>query len=577
MTEHVSPRGRPLQSDDPRQIGRYEVLGRLGAGGMGVVYLARAASGRLVAVKLVHAELARDTEFRHRFSGEVDRARQVPPFCTAEVLDADPDAAQPYLVVEYVDGPSLAEEVRDHGPLSSANLHAVAIGMATALAAIHEAGVIHRDLKPSNVLLAPGSPKVIDFGIARAMEPSAVQLTRTGQIFGTVNYMAPERFGEPGVPLTPAADIFAWACVVAFAATGRAPFEADSPMATMARILTQPPALNGLADGPLRRLVERALLSDPTQRPTARELLAHLLGSGDGPTAAFDRQPELPTAALGMQAGSSARRSGKASRRSTAVLLGAVVVLALTLAAGTAFVIYRGDGLTKAAALQPAAQRGAPSVFPASSQDRSKPSRPPDRDRSPAGAAPSSNPSATASPSAAAERDNQPVFKADEDEGVDSYGPYFIYNLKTLMCVDLPGTGGGSINQPVVQNACIKTAEDNQEWTFVRHGTGDTGNQLYWIRNLDDGLCLDVPGTGAVTPGTPVTEMDCLDHDNQDFRLKPRITAGGWLYYQLINPVSGLCLDVLGLGDGGAETALTLATCATGDDHEWALIEKTEW
>ncbi|WP_305788710.1 serine/threonine-protein kinase [Symbioplanes lichenis] len=148
-----------LRPEDPSQVGEYELVGRLGAGGMGVVYEARARDGRRVAVKVIRAGLSEDDGFRSRFRSEVARARQVPPFCTAEVLDADPDAAQPYLVVEFVDGPSLADEVARRGPLSAANLHGLAIGVATALAAIHEAGVIHRDLKPHNVLLAPGSPK----------------------------------------------------------------------------------------------------------------------------------------------------------------------------------------------------------------------------------------------------------------------------------------------------------------------------------------------------------------------------------------------------------------------------------
>jgi predicted Ser/Thr protein kinase len=270
-------RGTPLQPDDPVRLGQYEMLARLGQGGMGAVYLARSRHGVLVAVKVVRPDLASDDEFRRRFRSEVNRVRQVPPFCTAEVLDADPDHAFPYLVVEYVDGPSLAEVVQSNGPLSAANLHALAIGVATALTAIHGAGVVHRDLKPRNVLLAPGGPKVIDFGIARAMEATS-RLTRTNQMLGTVAYMAPERFdSDSPMPLGPSADVFAWGAVITYAGTGRTPFHADSPPATAARILTQPPDLRGLAPQ-LRDVVERSLAKDPDDRPTARELLNLLLG-----------------------------------------------------------------------------------------------------------------------------------------------------------------------------------------------------------------------------------------------------------------------------------------------------------
>jgi serine/threonine protein kinase len=295
----------PLRPNDPRQLGPYELVGRLGEGGMGTVFLARSPQGVLVAVKVVRADLAPDGEFRRRFRSEVNRARQVPPFCTAEVLDADPDHEHPYLVVEYVDAPSLAEVVQERGPLSAANLHSVAIGVATALTAIHGAGVIHRDLKPRNVLLAPGSPKVIDFGIARAMEATSAH-TRTDQMVGTVAYMAPERFGsEPGTTLTPAADIFAWGAVVGYAGTGRTPFTGDSPPATAARILTQPPDLSGLG-GPLRKLVGHSLEKDPANRPTSRELLDLLLASGPqrsaATAAALAHQPGLRAAAREAQA-----------------------------------------------------------------------------------------------------------------------------------------------------------------------------------------------------------------------------------------------------------------------------------
>jgi eukaryotic-like serine/threonine-protein kinase len=297
MSVDAADRASPLHRDDFTTLGPYRLVGRLGAGGMGVVYLGVDERDRYVAIKLVHARLADDPEFSSRFRSEVERARAVPAFCTAEVLDANLDHNPPYLVVEYVDGPSLAQTVHERGPLSPSHLHSVAVGVATALTGIHAAGVIHRDLKPENVLLAPGSPKVIDFGIARAFEVTS-EHTRTGQWVGTVSYMAPERFSaRPGTPLTPAADIFAWGCVVGFAGTGRTPFQGDSPEATAARILTQPPYLDGLAE-PLRGLVEAAVAKDQADRPTARELL-DLLVSGPGlagPRSARVRAAGLPPA-----------------------------------------------------------------------------------------------------------------------------------------------------------------------------------------------------------------------------------------------------------------------------------------
>jgi serine/threonine protein kinase len=281
-------------------LGGYRLLGRLGEGGMGTVYLARGANGRLVAVKVIRPEYSYKDEFRARFRSEVNRARQVPPFCTAEVLDADPDHRTPYLVVEYVDGPSLAEVISKQGPLTAGNLHSVAVGVATALAAIHGAGVIHRDLKPRNVLFSLGTPKVIDFGIARAFEATS-QHTRTDQMVGTVAYMAPERFEtDAGRTVSPAADVFAWGAVVAYAGTGRTPFHADSAASTAARILTQPPELSGLS-GPLRDLVARTLAKDPDERPSAHDLLDLLLAVGPQGDGALEQRPELRRAAEAAQ------------------------------------------------------------------------------------------------------------------------------------------------------------------------------------------------------------------------------------------------------------------------------------
>ncbi|MEU8244203.1 serine/threonine-protein kinase [Actinoplanes missouriensis] len=305
----------PLGPDDPRRLGEYHLRARLGAGGMGTVYLAHDADDRRVAIKLIRPELAADPAFRARFRSEVRRARQVPPFCTAAVLDADPEHPTPYLVVEYVEGASLEEMVRRDGPLRGGALHSVAIGVATALAAIHSAGVIHRDLKPANVLLSLGTPKVIDFGIARAAE-APTEHTRPDQMVGTIAYMAPERFatGAGRRPPEPAMDVFAWGVLVAFAATGRTPFAADSPVATAARILTQPPDLDGLG-GPIRELVAATLDKDPDQRPSAHELLSRLLAAGAADQAgAVD--PQLQWAALAMRnnAGAATARAEEAEQ-----------------------------------------------------------------------------------------------------------------------------------------------------------------------------------------------------------------------------------------------------------------------
>ncbi|MGX4657998.1 serine/threonine-protein kinase [Micromonospora sp. SCSIO 07396] len=313
-----------LRPGDPARLGGYELLDRLGEGGMGSVFLARSPQGRRVAVKVVRAELSHDDEFRGRFRSEVNRARQVPPFCTAEVLDADPDHDPPYLVVEYVEGPSLAQVIRDGGPLGAAQLHGIAVGVATALTAIHGAGVIHRDLKPANVLVAPGGIKVIDFGIARAFEATS-QHTRTHQMVGTVSYMAPERFDTgSGRAVGPAADVFAWGAVVAYAATGRNPFGGDSATATAMRILTQPPDLTGL-QGPLRELVSRALEKDPDVRPTARELLDGLLtvtapaGDQAAPSSAGADRPPAESSAPVTPSGGPSSASGGIGGPSSAV------------------------------------------------------------------------------------------------------------------------------------------------------------------------------------------------------------------------------------------------------------------
>jgi hypothetical protein len=310
-----------LRPEDPRFLGCYELIGRLGEGGMGAVFLGRDPAGDLVAVKVIRAEYARDENFRARFRSEVNRAREVPAFCTAEVLDADPEHETPYLVVEYVDGPTLAEVIRQQGALRGGNLHSVAVGVASALVAIHSVGIVHRDLKPANVLFALGSPKVIDFGIAKAVEATSHH-TGTQEMMGTLAYMSPERFTpDADNKLSPAADIFAWGAVVAYAATGRNPFAGDSPAATAGRILTQPPQLDGVPAG-LLGIVRRALSKEPSERPTAQELLLEL-------TAGPDQDATIPADVHRAAEAARGVRRSRGRWRIPAAVAAVVVLLAL--------------------------------------------------------------------------------------------------------------------------------------------------------------------------------------------------------------------------------------------------------
>ncbi|MBT2229463.1 protein kinase [Nonomuraea sp. NEAU-A123] len=254
----------PLLPADPPAVGPYRLLGRLGAGGQGVVYLGQGPDGRRVAVKLLADGLAGD----HRFAKEIDAARRVEPFCIAQVLDASL-GGRPYIVTEYVEGPTLHQAGRHVG----ADLQRLAVATATALAAIHRAGVVHRDFKPANVLLGRDGPRVIDFGIARA---SGHSLTVTSSIVGTPAYMAPEQLA--GAPLGPAVDVFAWASVIVFAATGSPPFGNDSLPAVIRRILHDEPYLGDLP-GPLRPIVLSCLAKDPAARPAMQDVLLRLIGA----------------------------------------------------------------------------------------------------------------------------------------------------------------------------------------------------------------------------------------------------------------------------------------------------------
>ncbi len=257
-----------LQPGDPSEIGPYRLLGQLGSGGMGQVFLGMSAGGRPIAVKVIRAELADDPEFRTRFRMEVDAARKVSGLFTAMVVDADLDGPIPWLATAYVAGPSLTEAVRSHGPLPARTLLALAGGLAESLSAIHDAGVVHRDLKPSNVLLAEDGPRVIDFGISEAAEASPVV---GANVIGSPGYMSPEQV--MGLDVGPASDMFSLGAVLAFAGTGAGPFGSGSNAAVIHRLVNNPVNLAKLPDE-VRPLVGKLLAKHPNDRPDARELLA---------------------------------------------------------------------------------------------------------------------------------------------------------------------------------------------------------------------------------------------------------------------------------------------------------------
>ncbi|MCL9758156.1 serine/threonine protein kinase [Frankia sp. AiPa1] len=278
--------GVPLRASDPVVIGDFRVLRRLGEGGMGTVYLGESPFGQPVAIKVIHPESAAVPEFRERFRREMTHARQVAGFCTAEVLDVCPDAELPYLVTEFVPGPTLRTAVTAGGPLLPADLERLGIGMASALTAIHAAGIAHHDLTPSNILLPPAGPRVIDFGIANALG-TITPVDEDVALIGTPGYMAPEQFGTGRIGS--AADVFAWAAVMVFAATGRPPFGDGAPDAVLHRTLHEEPDLSALPAG-MVDLVRRSFQKDPDSRPSAGEILLGLLGeTGDDSAPAVAR------------------------------------------------------------------------------------------------------------------------------------------------------------------------------------------------------------------------------------------------------------------------------------------------
>ncbi|WP_338108365.1 serine/threonine-protein kinase, partial [Streptomyces albus] len=278
----MAPSYTPLAAEDPEQVGQYRLVGRLGRGGMGQVYLGRSASGRLVAVKVVRAELGHDPGLRRRFVREVAAARRVTGFFTAAVVDADPEGDPPWLATAYVPGVPLSTAVAEHGAWSERAVRTLGAALAEALEGIHRAGLVHRDLKPSNVLLAADGPRVIDFGISLAADDT--QLTQTGMLIGTPGFISPEQL--VGDPTTAASDIFALGAVLAWTATGSGPYGQGSAHAVNYRVAHEQPDLSALP-GDLARVVSRCLDKDPSRRPTASQLSAELGRMAEGP----DRDP----------------------------------------------------------------------------------------------------------------------------------------------------------------------------------------------------------------------------------------------------------------------------------------------
>ncbi|MER7575121.1 bifunctional serine/threonine-protein kinase/ABC transporter substrate-binding protein [Streptomyces sp. NPDC126514] len=284
----------PLRSSDPARIADHRLLGRLGTGGMGVVYLARTPGGTLVALKVLLAEYAEEPGFKERFRREVEVARRVHSPFVVPLVDAAPDAEAPWLATAYVPGPSLAEAVKAYGPLAERGVRLLGARLAEALGEVHRAGLVHRDLKPGNVLIAHDGPRLIDFGIARAPEDRT--LTATGMVVGTPGYLSPEQAeGRGGDSIGPASDVFSLGCVLAFAATGRAPFGSGAVDALLYRAVHGPADLNGVPEG-LESVLGRCLEKDPALRPDARELARGLTADGTGRHQEASGDASLPVA-----------------------------------------------------------------------------------------------------------------------------------------------------------------------------------------------------------------------------------------------------------------------------------------
>jgi serine/threonine protein kinase len=390
----MAPSFAPLAPEDPREIGGYPLLARLGAGGMGRVYLSITQGGHALAIKIILPEHAQDEEFRRRFEREVAAAQRVQNLYTAQVVNADTKAPLPWMAAAYVPGPSLRQAVADHGPLPLPTVFRLVAGVAEGLAAVHACGIIHRDLKPANVLLAPDGPRVIDFGIAHAA--AATSLTRTGQRIGTPAFMAPEQVR--GRSATPATDVFALGNLAVFAVSGRSAFGEGNADALLYRIRNEPPDLDDCPDQ-LRAIVARCLAKNPAERPDLTEVMdyarrqtrGHIFAGSWLPTAIATSLDTYYTALSRLTLTQVPPRPRRTPRPVESLVIGAVVVAAcVVLVTAAAIVVNAIDRRNLAAppsspAGTNAPTRTTPAQTPASPRTTrtQRPSRSPTKTKAP--------------------------------------------------------------------------------------------------------------------------------------------------------------------------------------------------
>ncbi|WP_433472594.1 serine/threonine-protein kinase [Spirillospora sp. CA-142024] len=468
---------RPLESGDPASVGTHRLLNRLGEGGMGVVYLGLAPSGRKVAVKVIRRDLARDPAFRTRFDAEIASARRVASFCTARVLDHGVADGLPYMVTEYIDGPSLTDYIKAHGRFPPGALRSLAVGVATALTAIHAVRLVHRDLKPRNVLLAADGPRVIDFGIARALD-SEDHHTQRGAVIGSPGYVAPEQAFEGQV--STAGDVFAWGTLVAYAASGRNPFGFGTLPVLAARAQQARYDLSAVPQG-LLPMVQAALHPDPARRPTAEALLVQLLGEQAPDETAIDlihnewrpgpspseAAPPVPSGAVpppspegtppGGPSGAVPPRSSRRRRWAMAGVAAGVTALVLLGTTGAAFyTLSRGTDNDRPSGPVVAASSptGTPSPQSSSPTPSTSPSRSPSRSPNPPKSTdkPSTKPTVTVT---------RPTKQWREIGGLDRLSPYcaelgyketslYTEGGRKWWCED----SGGDLHPIVLQESC---------------------------------------------------------------------------------------------------------------------------